>query len=92
MELMAAAKKQRIQSLESLFPIIPTDLRELVSSWLPPAREPSPEVDECAANIELNGRQERYHNRHVNCTLTNKDWHWGLRSHRPSSRRNSRIE
>ena len=57
---MATSRKEGIQSIESLFPIIATDLRTLVSSWLPPARDPSPIDDEYPPNGEFNGRQERY--------------------------------
>jgi len=46
-------------SLEARFPIVATNLRALVSSWLPPAREPSPVDEEISANGESEGRQER---------------------------------
>jgi hypothetical protein len=65
---MATARQNGSQSFESQFPIVATNLRALVSSWLPPARDPSP-IDEETVDGEVAGRQERYRkniNRKVN--------------------------
>lgn len=45
---------------ESQFPIVATNLRALVSSWLPPAREASPVDDEKSIDGQVGGRHERY--------------------------------
>jgi hypothetical protein len=56
---MATARQDGSQSFESQFPIVATNLRALVSSWLPAARDPSP-IDEETVDGEVDGRQERY--------------------------------
>jgi hypothetical protein len=56
---MAMARQEGIQSIESQFPVVATNLRALVSSWLPAARDPSP-IDEETIDSEPAGRQERY--------------------------------
>lgn len=62
-------------SLEARFPIVATNLRALVSSWLPPAREPSPVDEEISVNGENEGRQERYHHRLGRMKANREDWH-----------------
>lgn len=57
---MATSRYEGIHNFESQFPIVATNLRALVSSWLPPAREPSPVDDETPVNGENEGRPERY--------------------------------
>lgn len=57
---MASTRREGIQVFESQFPIVATNLRALVSSWLPPAREPSPIDDEKPLDGQVDGRQERY--------------------------------
>jgi hypothetical protein len=59
-ERRARVKEGGMMSFEARFPIVATNLRTLVGSWLPPAREPSP-VDEEREDAEsAQGRQERY--------------------------------
>jgi hypothetical protein len=58
---MASTRREGIQVFESQFPIVATNLRALVSSWLPPAREPSPIDDEKPLDGQADGRYERYH-------------------------------
>ena len=58
--VMATARKNGAHPLESQFPIVATNLRALVSSWLPPARDPSPEYDEKDPDEDDEGRPERY--------------------------------
>ena len=58
---MATTRREGIQVFESQFPIVATNLRALVSSWLPPAREPSPVDDEKPIDGQVSGRHERYH-------------------------------
>jgi hypothetical protein len=57
---MATSKQRGVQSFEARFPIVATNLRALVSSWLPAAREPSPVDEENGVNEETQGRQEGY--------------------------------
>jgi len=57
---MATTAENGVHNFDSKFPIIATNLRALVSSWLPPAREPSPVDEENVSNGETQGRQERY--------------------------------
>jgi len=57
---MATSRREGIQVFESQFPIVATNLRALASSWLPPARDPSPMDDENPIDKEADGRQERY--------------------------------
>jgi len=58
--VMATSRDEGIHTFESQFPIVATNLRALVSSWLPPAREPSPVDDGNQVNGESEGRPERY--------------------------------
>lgn len=67
---MASSREDGIQGFESRFPIVATNLRALVSSWLPPARDPSPIDDERVIDGEVHGRQERYHK----SPLITTDW------------------
>lgn len=55
---MATSTQNGVHSLEARFPIVATNLRALVSSWLPPAREPSPIEESGGSGID-EGRQER---------------------------------
>jgi hypothetical protein len=58
---MATSRIPGIQAFESRFPVVAANLRALVSSWLPAARDPSPIDDD--ANRETAaaaGRPERY--------------------------------
>jgi len=57
---MAASRASAVQAFESRFPIVAANLRALVSSWLPPARDPSP-VDSHSTHKEepSAGRIER---------------------------------
>lgn len=57
---MATPRHDGIVSIESQFPIVVTNLRALVSSWLPPARDPSPEEEDKPEAKEFQGRKERY--------------------------------
>ena len=57
---MATSRHDGIHTFESQFPIVATNLRALVSSWLPAAREPSPVEDDTAVDGETEGRPERY--------------------------------
>lgn len=57
---MATVRQNAAHPLESQFPIVATNLRALVSSWLPLAREPSPEYDDDALDENAEGRPERY--------------------------------
>jgi len=57
---MATSRHGGSHNFESQLPIVATNLRALVSSWLPPAREPSPVDDERAVDGDAEGRPERY--------------------------------
>jgi hypothetical protein len=57
---MATSKNEQTQILQYQLPIVATNLRALVSSWLPPARDPSPMEDDVQTNGDIEGRQERY--------------------------------
>jgi hypothetical protein len=73
---MATVRKNAaVYSLESQFPIVATNLRALVSSWLPPAREPSPEYDDNTLDDEAEGRPERCLYLYLH-QLTFTDWPW----------------
>ena len=76
---MATVRQNAAHPLESQFPIVATNLRALVSSWLPPARDPSPEYDDDDALHETaEGRPERYLH-YENGELTFTGWHWEQR-------------
>jgi hypothetical protein len=80
---MATSRIAGVQAFESRFPVLAANLRALVSSWLPAARDPSPIDDD--ANREtaaVAGRPERYQppkppfKALTHCAL---DWHWERR-------------
>jgi len=57
---MAAPPASAVQAFESRFPTVAANLRALVSSWLPPARDPSPVDDHNTYKEEASaGRLER---------------------------------
>jgi hypothetical protein len=57
---MSTLRQEGTMSFAAQFPIVANNLRSLVSSWLPPAREPSPEEEENAENQDFDARQERH--------------------------------
>lgn len=70
---MATKIDKETQALQYQFPIIATNLRALVSSWLPPARESSPDDGEDASRA-IQGRPERLGNPPMNCLVDGTDW------------------
>jgi len=83
--MATVTKNAAVHPLQSQFPIVATNLRALVSSWLPPARDPSPEDDDNTLDDDAEGRPERYLNLYL-YQLTFIDWHWeqNLIQHRQS--------